>query len=295
MWNWLVSSLAVGASIVLYDGNPFYPHNDSLLNKLDKIDINVLGTSAKYISALESYNVNLGKFPFKSLKSILSTGSVLSSDNFNYIYEKWSDKIQLSSISGGTDIISCFALGNPILPVRKMELQCIGLGMSVKSFDKDGFHRLNKKGELVCDQPFPSMPIGFWNDFKNEKFISTYFSDYKNIWKHGDYISINENGGVIIYGRSDTTLNPGGVRIGTSEIYEIVEKIDFIDDSLAVGKLYDDDERIILFVKLKNKIGLKNDLIDKIKKDIRNNCSPRHVPFKILEVKDIPYTINGKK
>jgi len=295
MWNWLVSSLAVGASIVLYDGNPFYPQNDSLLNKLDKIDINVLGTSAKYISALESYNVNPGKFPFESLKSILSTGSVLSSDNFNYIYEKWSDKIQLSSISGGTDIISCFALGNPILPVRKMELQCIGLGMSVKSFDKDGFHRLNNKGELVCDQPFPSMPIGFWNDFKNEKFISTYFSDYKNIWKHGDYISINENGGVIIYGRSDTTLNPGGVRIGTSEIYEIVEKIDFIDDSLAVGKLYDDDERIILFVKLKNKISLKNDLIDKINEEIRNNCSPRHVPFKILEVKDIPYTINGKK
>ena len=295
MWNWLVSSLAVGASIVLYDGNPFYPQNDSLLHELDKIDINVLGTSAKYISALESYNVNPGKFPFKSLKSILSTGSVLSSDNFNYIYEKWSNKIQLSSISGGTDIISCFALGNPILPVRKMELQCIGLGMSVKSFDKDGFHRLNNKGELVCDQPFPSMPIGFWNDFKNEKFISTYFSDYKNIWKHGDYISINENGGVIIYGRSDTTLNPGGIRIGTSEIYEIVEKIDFIDDSLAVGKLYDDDERIILFVKLKNKINLKNDLIDKINEELRNNCSPRHVPFKILEVKDIPYTINGKK
>ena len=176
-----------------------------------------------------------------------------------------------------------------------MELQCIGLGMSVKSFDEDGIHRLNTKGELVCDQPFPSMPIGFWNDFKNEKFISTYFSNYKNIWQHGDYISINENGGVIIYGRSDTTLNPGGVRIGTSEIYEIVEKIDFIDDSLAVGKLYDDDEKIILFVKLKNNVSLKNDLIDKINKEIRNNCSPRHVPFKILEVKDIPYTINGKK
>ena len=295
MWNWLVSSLAVGASIVLYDGNPFYPQNDSLLNKLDKIDINVLGTSAKYISALESYNVNPGKFPFKSLKSILSTGSVLSSDNFNYIYEKWSDKNSIKFYIWWYRYYIMLRFRKSYFTCKENGIAMCWVRNECKSFDKDGFHQLNKKGELVCDQPFPSMPIGFWNDFKNEKFISTYFSDYKNIWKHGDYISINENGGVIIYGRSDTTLNPGGVRIGTLEIYEIVEKIDFIDDSLAVGKLYDDDERIILFVKLKNKIGLKNDLIDKIKKDIRNNCSPRHVPFKILEVKDIPYTINGKK
>ena len=295
MWNWLVSSLASGVSIVLYDGNPFYPCNDSLLKIMDEIDITVFGTSAKYISTLNSLNVKPNKFRFDSLKSILSTGSVLSEESYDFVYSDWKKNVQLSSISGGTDILSCFALGNPNLPVYKNELQCIGLGMSVKSYDSNMRHHFDKKGELVCDKPFPSMPTGFWNDDNNDKFISAYFSHFDNVWRHGDYILINSDGGVTIFGRSDATLNPGGVRIGTSEIYQIIEKHKKIQDSVAVGKVVDGDEVIFLFLKLEGTEVLSDILINEIKLLIRNNCSPRHVPEFILQVKDIPYTINGKK
>ena len=295
MWNWLVSSLAIGSSIVLYEGNPFYPHNDSLLSIMDDIDVDIFGTSAKYISTLESLSTKPDNFKFKKLRSILSTGSTLTGENYDYVYNSWKKNVQLSSISGGTDIISCFALGNPILPVYKNELQCIGLGMSVKSYNEQGIEQLNHKGELICDKPFPSMPISFWNDKGNKKYIEAYFSDYDNIWKHGDYITINDHGGVMIHGRSDATLNPGGVRIGTSEIYQIIEKYPEVLDSVIVGQNIDNDERIILFLKLENNTILNDDIINKIKDSIKMKCSPRHVPSIVLQVNDIPYTINGKK
>jgi len=295
MWNWLVSSLSIGASIVLYDGNPFFPNNESLLKIMDDLDINIFGTSAKYIASLESLDIRPNQFKFTSLKSILSTGSVLSPDSYEYIYKNWKKTVQLSSISGGTDIISCFALGNPILPVYKNELQCIGLGMSIKSYDNNMNHELNRKGELVCDKPFPSMPVGFWKDNNNEKYINAYFKYFPNVWRHGDYIMINSHGGVTIYGRSDATLNPGGVRIGTSEIYQIIEQHHKIEDSVAVGQNISGDERILLFLKLKDSEVLTELLIDEIKILIKDNCSPRHIPAFIMQVKDIPYTINGKK
>ena len=295
MWNWLVSSLAVASSIILYDGNPFYPKDDTLLEIMDDIDIDVFGTSAKYISTLESLAVKPNNFKFNRLRSILSTGSTLSGANYEYVYNFWKNDVQLSSISGGTDILSCFALGNPTLPVYKYELQCIGLGMSVKSYNEKGVHQLNHKGELVCDIPFPSMPINFWNDKDDKKYIDAYFSDYFNIWKHGDYITINSHGGVIIHGRSDTTLNPGGVRIGTSEIYQIVENHIHVLDSVIVGQKNGDDERIILFVKLQENQTLNDNIINEIKESIKIKSSPRHVPSMVLQINDIPYTINGKK
>ena len=295
MWNWLVGSLALGVSIVLYDGNPFYPNKESLLSIMDNLDIDVFGTSAKYISSLEEYNVKPNKFQFESLKTILSTGSVLSPSNFDYVYKNWKNNVQLSSISGGTDIISCFALGNPILPVYKNELQCIGLGMSVKSYDFNMKHEISRKGELVCDKPFPSMPVCFWNDHNNTKYINAYFKYFPNIWRHGDYITIHPHGGVTIYGRSDSTLNPGGVRIGTSEIYQVVESHLKVEDSVAVGRNVDGDEEILLFLKLKDNQTLSDFIIDEIKILIKNKCSPRHIPAIIIQVEDIPYTINGKK
>ena len=295
MWNWLVGSISVGASIVLYDGNPFFPFKNSLLKIMNDIDINIFGTSAKYISSLESYSIKPNEFNFKSLKTILSTGSVLSPNNYEFIYKHWKKNVQLSSISGGTDIISCFALGNPMLPVYKNELQCIGLGMSVKSYDSNMKHELGRKGELVCDKPFPSMPIGFWQDANNEKFIKSYFKQFNNVWRHGDYITINSNGGVIIYGRSDSTLNPGGIRIGTSEIYQVVEGYKIVEDSVAIGKIIDDEEKIILFVKLKKDKILNPNFVNELKTMIKNSCSPRHVPTFIIQVNEIPYTTNGKK
>jgi len=297
MWNWLVSSLSIGSSIVLYDGHPFYPENDSLLLKMDDLDIDYFGTSAKYIDALSNMNVTpKNKYEFKSLKTILSTGSPLMDIHFDYVYSSWKEDVQLSSISGGTDIISCFVLGCPILPVYKGEIQCIGLGMSIKSLDNESNYKINKKGELICDKPFPSMPIYFWNDCSNEKYLNAYFPNGSSIWNHGDFIKINKIGGVVIYGRSDATLNPGGVRIGTSEIYKIVDSIDSIIDSAAVSYFTDNgNESIILFIKLEEKKIIDNDLIMKIKFKLKNEASPRHVPYSIYQVKDIPYTINGKK
>ena len=296
MWNWLASSLSVGATITLYDGSPFYPNKRSLLNIAIKEKITVFGTSAKYISALKSFNIvpNLiSKYP--ELRSILSTGSPLIDEHYDFIYQSWKKNIQLSSISGGTDIISCFALGNPMLPVFRGELQCIGLGMKVHSYNENGDITYNLKGELVCTRPFPSMPIYFWNDIKNRKYFSTYFEKFNGIWYHGDYISINKKGGVKIFGRSDTTLNPGGVRIGTSEIYQTIEKFIEIEDSIVVGQLWNNDERIILFVKMKQDVSLNMDLKKNIKNLIKKTCSPKHIPEKIISIQDIPYTINGKK
>ena len=296
MWNWLVSSLAFGCTLVLYDGCPFYPNNRYLLKLMDEINLTIFGTSAKYISSLKSNNIHPNKIGhFKYLRSILSTGSPLVKDLFDFVYDCWKTNVQLSSISGGTDIISCFALGNPIMPVRRGELQSFGLGMSVKSFDENGKHVYNNKGELVCDKAFPSMPIYFWNDDEGVKFKKSYFSKFDKIWTHGDFILINDFGGIEIFGRSDATLNPGGVRIGTSEIYQILDSLNYIEDSLLVCQKWDDDERIILFLKLIENTVLSADMIKDIKIHIKTKCSPRHIPSKIIQIKDIPYTINGKK
>jgi len=295
MWNWLVSSLSIGATVVLFEGSPFYPENDSLLKFMDGIDVNVFGTSAKYISHIKSEGVipsQVGNF--SNLRSVLSTGSPLSNQSFKFVYEHWKSDVQLASISGGTDIISCFALGNPTLPVYSGKLQCLGLGMSVKSFNEKGLHGYNIKGELVCDRPFPSIPIYFWNDINKEKYKQSYFDTYDNIWKHGDFILINEEG-VEIFGRSDATLNPGGVRIGTAEIYQSINSISYISDSLAVGQSINQDERIVLFVKLKENEYLNEDRKNEISSAIKYKCSPKHVPSVIVSIEDIPYTLNGKK
>jgi len=296
MWNWLVGSLAVGATMVLYDGNPFHPGPEGLWKMAEELDISVFGTSAKYLDALESAGCKPGKdFSLPALRAVLSTGSPLSEESFDFVYRDIKQDVLLASISGGTDIVSCFVLGNPTLPVYHGELQCRGLGMKVEAFNEFGQGVLNENGELVCTQAFPSMPVFFWNDPDGQKYHSAYFADYPGIWRHGDFIEINDRGGVRIYGRSDATLNPGGVRIGTAEIYAVVETLHEIADSLVVGQAWQDDERVILFVKLPEGGILDEALVKKLKTTIRQNCSPRHVPALILETADIPYTINGKK
>jgi len=297
MWNWLSSALGVGATLLLYDGSPFAPEASVLWELAEKEKVSVFGTSAKYLSALEKAGVKPGKqFNFKNLKAVLSTGSPLSSDSFEFVYRDIKKDLCLSSISGGSDLNGCFALGNPIGPVYSEELQCRGLGMKVESFDEMGHSLLDQKGELVCTRPFPSMPLYFWNDPDGERYHSAYFTVYPNIWHHGDYIEIkSDTGGVIIYGRSDATLNPGGVRIGTAEIYRQVETIDEILDSLVVGQNWDNDVRVILFVKLRDGVSLTEDFVKRIKKTVRENTTPRHVPAKVIAVADIPYTISGKK
>jgi len=296
MWNWLVSSLALGATLVLYDGSPFHPNPGALWKLAEDLKISILGTSARYIAALESEGMKPGNnYDLSSLRIVLSTGSPLTEENFHYVYRYIKPDVQLSSISGGTDIIGCFVLGNPIGPVYPGEIQCRGLGMRVEAFDENGKSVIGQKGELVCTAPFPSMPIYFWNDPDNRKYLNAYFSKYPNVWTHGDYIEITKNGGAIIYGRSDATLNPGGVRIGTAEIYRQVESFPEVADSIVVGQRWHNDERVILFVKLVEGKELTPELESKIKKAIRENASPRHVPAKIIAVRDIPYTINMKK
>ena len=293
MWNWLVSSLASKASIVLFDGFPMYKKEDLLLKIADKEKITLMGVSAKFIDALNKAGVK-NKYKLQNLKTICSTGSPLSKESFEYIYKNIKKNVHLSSISGGTDIISCFVLGNLYEPVISGEIQNKGLGMNVKIFNEKGNVIKNKKGELVCVNPFPSMPLKFWNDKKDKKFKNAYFKKYKNVWHHGDYAEINNNGGFIIYGRSDATLNPGGVRLGTSEIYSVIEKFEEIKESIVVGQKWDNDIRVILFVVLNKNFNLNDDLKTKIKKKIRIEASPRHVPSKILQVNDIPRTKNGK-
>ncbi|MEE9167715.1 MAG: acetoacetate--CoA ligase [Candidatus Neomarinimicrobiota bacterium] len=296
MWNWLVSSLAVGATVVLFDGSPFYPDAGAMWRMAEELGITVFGTSAKFISACEAEGVKPKEaFNLRKLRAILSTGSPLVEESFDYVYRDIKEDVMLSSISGGTDIISCFALGNPTVPVYRGELQCRGLGMKVDSFDPHGTGQTNEKGELVCVSPFPSMPIYFWNDPDGSKYRGAYFDLFSNVWSHGDYITINDHGGVRIFGRSDATLNPSGVRIGTAEIYQVVEALQEVSDSLAVGQQWRGDERVILFVKLNEGVDLTDALVQQIRQTIRTNCSPRHVPAKILPVTDIPYTINGKK
>ncbi|MCK5024463.1 MAG: AMP-binding protein, partial [Thermoplasmata archaeon] len=295
MWNWLVSSLAVGSTLLLFDGNPFYPDAYALFNFAKEQSMTVFGTSAKYIASLENAGVKLGSDDIPTVRAMLSTGSPLSEENFEYVYKDIKSNLVLSSISGGTDIISCFALGNPIGPVISGELQCRGLGMRVKAFDDLGNSVINQQGELVCTAAFPSMPIYFWNDPDTAKYKAAYFNKFPGIWHHGDYILITEQGGVIIYGRSDATLNPGGVRIGTAEIYNVVENMAEIEDSIVVGQDWDNDVRVLLFIKMKDGVELTEELVKNIRTQIRSNTTPRHVPEKVIAVADIPYTINGKK
>lgn len=295
MWNWLVSSLALGATVVLYDGAPTYPHNDSLFDLIDAEQLTVFGTSAKYIAALEKATVKpINSHNLNSLKSMLSTGSPLAAESYDYVYRDIKANVQLSSISGGTDIISCFALGNPILPVYRGELQCIGLGMEVTVRDEKGKTLIGAKGELTCTPPFPCMPIYFWDDEDNKKYQAAYFDRFPNVWAHGDYAELTPQGGFIIYGRSDAILNPSGIRIGTAEIYRQVEKLPQVLESIAVGQQWQNDTRIILFVRLADKLILDDDLRAMIKQSIRDNTTPRHVPAKIIQVDDIPRTISGK-
>ena len=296
MWNWLVTGLAVGSTITLYDGSPFFPSKENLWKMVDDLSISVFGTSAKYIEACKNEHIIPKKqYHLKSLRSILSTGSPLIEECFDYVYENVKKDILLGSISGGTDIISCFVLLNPILPIVRGEIQCRGLGMDVKSFDKNKNSLVGKKGELVCSTAFPSIPIYFWNDKENKKFKETYFKTFPGSWHHGDLISINKRGGVKIYGRSDTTLNPGGVRIGTAEIYRAISSLSYLDDSLVIGQEWNNDQRVILFVKLKDDIQMNKKIEKEIKSTIKSECSHRHVPEKIIKVLEVPYTMNGKK
>ena len=296
MWNWLVSSLGVGATLVLYDGNPFHPDPGALWEMAQDEKITIFGTSAGYITALMDSGVKPGRtYDLTPLKAVLSTGSPLSIENFEFIYNEVKTDLQLASIAGGTDINGCFALGNPMGPVYAGELQCRGLAMDVHAFDENGKEVIEREGELVCCKPFPSMPIYFWDDADGSKYHNAYFDVYPNIWCHGDFVVVSERGGVVMKGRSDATLNPGGVRIGTAEIYRQVEQIPEVEDSVVIGQKWKNDVRVILFVKLAAGTELTEELIQKIKQTIRNNASPRHVPAKILKTPDIPYTLNMKK
>jgi acetoacetyl-CoA synthetase len=295
MWNWLVSVLASKASIVLFDGSPMYKKEDLLLKIAEKEKITLFGVSAKYIDALRKFKPTLKyKYKLSKLRTICSTGSPLSNDGFKYVYENIKKNVHLSSISGGTDIVSCFVLGNLYQPVILGEIQNKGLGMNVDVFNEKGKSLKNKKGELVCKNSFPSMPLKFWNDKNDTKFKNAYFNNFLNTWCHGDYAEIKKSGGFIIHGRSDTTLNPGGVRLGTAEIYSEVEKFTEVKESIVVGQAWDNDVRIILFIVLNPKHILNDSLLKKIKIQIRKNASPRHVPSKIIVVDDIPRTKNGK-
>ncbi len=295
MWNWLVSGLAVEATLVLFDGSPFHPDGNALWDLADEVGIHVFGTSAKWIAACDKAGVKPREtHRLSDLRAILSTGSPLLPESFDYVYRDIKADVQLSSISGGTDIVSCFALGNPLLPVYKGELQCRGLGMKVEIRGDDGRVLEGETGELTCSMPFPCMPVSFWNDPAGEKYRAAYFETHPGVWSHGDYARLTPRGGVVIYGRSDATLNPGGVRIGTAEIYRQVEKLDEILESICVGQDWEDDVRVVLFVRLREGVVLDEALKQRIRQVIRANATPRHVPARILAVDDIPRTVSGK-
>lgn len=295
MWNWLVTTLASDATPVLYEGSPFAPDTSQLWDLADEERINVFGTSAKYLSALQKAGLHpVQTHRLESLRAILSTGSPLAPETFEYVYHSIKHDLMLASISGGTDILSCFALGCPLRPVYAGELQCRGLGLAVEVFNEQGQPVYGQKGELVCTQPFPAMPVSFWNDPDGKRYHAAYFEQFPNVWAHGDYAEITAHDGMIIHGRSDAVLNPGGVRIGTAEIYRQVEKLTEIEESLCIGQPYKDDTRIILFVKLKAGLSLTDELREKIRVTIRSHTSPRHVPARILSVPDLPRTRNGK-
>jgi len=295
MWNWLVGSLSAGATILLFDGFPMYKKDDLLFEFASEEKVTLFGVSAKYIDTLQNKRLVLkNKYDLSKLRTICSTGSPLSTDGFKYIYNNIKKDVHLASISGGTDIVSCFVLGNLLQPVYAGEIQNKGLGMDVDIFDEKGLSVKNKKGELVCKKPFPSMPVKFWNDENNKKYKSAYFEKYKNIWHHGDFAKITKNGGFVIFGRSDTTLNPGGVRLGTAEIYSVVDGFEEIQESIVIGQSWKNDIRIILFVVLNKGYNLTEDVKNRIKRAIKINASPRHVPSKIIPIFEVPKTKNGK-
>ncbi len=296
MWNWLVSALGLGATVTLFDGSPFFPDPSALWRLAAEEKISIFGTSAKYLAASEKAGVQPGRhFDLAALKAILSTGSPLTDESFDYIYREIKADLCVSSISGGSDLNGCFVGGVPMGPVYRGEIQGRCLGMDVHAYNDKGESVIGTMGELVCKQAFPSMPIKFWGDEDGSAYRAAYFEEFPGVWHHGDFIEIGAHGGVRITGRSDATLNPGGVRIGTAEIYRQVEPLDDIEDSLVVGQTWEDDVRVILFVKLRSGRELSKDLVKTIKRNIKQNCTPRHVPAKIIAVGDIPYTISGKK
>ncbi len=295
MWNWLVSGLASEATLLLYDGSPFAGGNTIIYDFADAEGMTQLGTSAKFIEACHKFGLEPAHtHRLTALRSIFSTGSPLAPENYDYVYQQMKSDVLLASISGGTDIISCFALGCPVLPVWKGELQCRGLGMAVDVFDDNGQPVAAGKGELVCTKPFPSMPVGFWNDADGAKYHAAYFERFADVWCHGDFVEITEHGGMIIYGRSDAVLNPGGVRIGTAEIYRQVEQVDEVLESVVIGQEWENDVRVVLFVKLREGLMLDDELVMRIKQQIRSKTTPRHVPAKVIQVADIPRTKSGK-
>ncbi|MFZ0497659.1 MAG: acetoacetate--CoA ligase [Steroidobacteraceae bacterium] len=295
MWNWLMSALATGATIVLYDGSPFHPDPGALWKLAEQERLTVFGTSAKYLSALEKSSFTPAeRVDLTALRTVLSTGSPLLPEGFDHVYRAVKSDLHLASISGGTDIISCFALGCPTLPVHRGEIQCRGLGMRVEIFNDDGKAVRGERGELVCTAPFPSMPVGFWNDPDSARYRAAYFERFPGVWHHGDYAALTEHGGIIIYGRSDAVLNPGGVRIGTAEIYSAVESLHEIVEAIAIGQDWRNDVRVVLFVRLQPGIELDTALKRRIRDVIRAHTTPRHVPAKILAVPDIPRTLSGK-
>lgn len=295
MWNWLMSGLGAGAALLLYDGSPFVSRGRVIFDMADAEGMTHLGTSAKFIDAIAKINLKpKATHRLERLRAILSTGSPLLPEAFDYVYKNIKEDVCLSSISGGTDIVSCFVLGNPVLPVWRGEIQSKGLGLAVEVFDDDGNSRVGEKGELVCTKPFPAMPVGFWNDPDGSKYRAAYFDKYPNVWRHGDWCEITEHGGIVIYGRSDAVLNPGGVRIGTAEIYRQVESLEEVVESLVIGQDWEGDVRVVLFVKLREGLKLDDALVSKIKKRIRDDTTPRHVPSKVLQVGDIPRTKSGK-
>jgi acetoacetyl-CoA synthetase len=295
MWNWLVTALASRATLLLYDGSPFYPNESILFDFAEQEKMTLFGTAAKYIDACKKFNLApKDTHDLSTLRMMTSTGSPLVAESFDYVYRNVKEDICLASIAGGTDIVSCFALGSPVLPVQRGQLQTRGLGMAVEVFNEQGESIVDGKGELVCTAPFPSMPLGFWWDSNDEKYMQAYFNKFPNIWAHGDYVKLTDNGGMVFYGRSDATLNPAGVRIGTSEIYRQVEIFDEILESIAVGQQWMDDTRVILFIKMQEGRALSKELMENIKERIKTHASPRHVPAKIIQIKDIPRTKSGK-
>jgi acetoacetyl-CoA synthetase len=295
MWNWLVSGLAAGATLLLYDGSPFVSRAKILFDLADAEGMTHFGTSAKFIDAIAKVGLAPARtHKLEKLRAMLSTGSPLLPEGFDYVYQKIKADLCLSSISGGTDIVSCFVLGNPAAPVWRGEIQCRGLGLAVEVFDDEGHSLVGEKGELVCTRPFPAMPLGFWNDPDGARYRAAYFEKYPDVWRHGDWCEITSHGGVIIYGRSDAVLNPGGVRIGTAEIYRQVESLEEVVESIVIGQDWQGDVRVVLFVKLREGQALDESLINRIKRKIRDNATPRHVPDVVLQVADIPRTKSGK-
>jgi acetoacetyl-CoA synthetase len=295
MWNWLVSALASEATLLLYDGSPFHPSGNVLFDFADTAGATFFGTSAKYIDAVHKAGLAPAKtHGLATVRTMASTGSPLAPESFDFVYEAVKADLHLASISGGTDIVSCFALGNPIAPVFRGELQTRGLGMAVDVFDEAGRPLPRGKGELVCTRPFPSMPVGFWNDEEGRRYHEAYFARFPGVWCHGDFVELTAHDGMIIHGRSDATLNPGGVRIGTAEIYRQVETLEEVVESLAIGQDWEGDVRVVLFVRLREGVALDEALAGRIRRAIREGASPRHVPARILAVADIPRTRSGK-